>query len=329
MKVIKRLLLVLFLMPTVSVALLRACSDEWAGYLSPFTLLVLPMLLVDGCLTGLLFRCRSSWRWTYLGATLLSFGQLLPSFPQPGWSEQELEGPSVRLVSWNVCNFHLSADTLKAAATFIRSYQPDILCLQERPHDNLLPWDSIRSTFDYPYAVKNHREDEVLNLAVCSRWPLSGLKEYYFPDSYNKFFQVDIHHPQGIIRLFNVHLQTTGTGEPFDMRDLRAFQQNAVYRNRQAGQLAAAIHRSPYPVVVCGDLNDTPLSNAYHKVSRHLSDCFREKGSGWGATYQPYGNLFRIDYMLCSSHFHVADYQLFSNAWSDHKIQYSKIHLSL
>ena len=326
MKVIKHLLLFLFLIPTVGTAVQSGCTGAVAGYLSPLTLLVFPMLVVYICLTGLLFYRQSRWRWVYLGATVLSVHLAFATFRIPLPAIRPVSGTPVRLVSWNVSNFQLSEDTLKASAAFLRQYLPDIVCLQERPHDSLLPWDSIRTTLAYPHAVINSREDEVLNLAVCSRWPLSGLQEYYFPDSYNKTLQIDIHHPQGIIRLFNVHLQTTGAS---DTLQLHRLQQNAIYRNQQADQLAEAIHRSPYPVVVCGDFNDTPLSYAYHKLCGRLHDCFREGGAGWGATFQPFGNLFRIDYILCSLHFSVADYRLFRTAWSDHSIQYSKIHLSL
>lgn len=181
----------------------------------------------------------------------------------------------LRIVSWNAEGFQLNKETLQASAAFIRNLHPDVICLQERPHDNLLHRDSISTAFGYPYRVFNSREDEVLNLAVYSRFPLSNRKEYYFPDSYNKVLQIDLQCDGTIIRLFNIHLQTTGMSFAYQGNNrLHTYLLNAVERNRQAQQLAEAIASSPYPVTVCGDLNDTPISYAYRELTTQLNDCF-------------------------------------------------------
>ena len=128
--------------------------------------------------------------------------------------EKVLDSNQLKLVCWNTEGFRLNKDTLTKAAHSIRVLQPGIVCLQERPHTNLLAWDTIRAAFpDYPYCIINSREDEVLNLAVFSRWPIGNVQEYYFPNSYNKILQADIQMTGQTFRLFNVHLQTTGMNE--------------------------------------------------------------------------------------------------------------------
>lgn len=246
------------------------------------------------------------------------------------FSADGLEGHApLRIVSWNAEGFQLNKETLQASAAFIRNLHPDVICLQERPHDNLLHRDSISAAFGYPYRVFNSREDEVLNLAVYSRYPLSNRKEYYFPDSYNKVLQIDLQCDGTIIRLFNIHLQTTGMSLAYQGNNrLHTYQLNAVERNRQAQQLAEVIDSSTYRVIVCGDLNDTPVSYAYRKLTAQLSDCFLEAGNSWGGTYQPAKNLFRIDYTLCSSELKPLAYRLYSNKWSDHQIQYTELHIA-
>lgn len=230
----------------------------------------------------------------------------------------------LRIVSWNAEGFQLNKETLQASAAFIRNLHPDVICLQERPHDNLLHRDSISAAFGYPYRVFNSREDEVLNLAVYSRYPLSNRKEYYFPDSYNKVLQIDLQCDGTIIRLFNIHLQTTGMSLAYQGNNLlHTYQLNARERNRQAQLLAEAVASSPYPVILCGDLNDIPVSYAYRILTDQLDDCFLVAGSGWGGTYQPACNLFRIDYTLCSPQLKTSAYRLYSNRWSDHRIQYT------
>lgn len=234
----------------------------------------------------------------------------------------------IRIVSWNVRDFQLKSETLLKASSVLLAEKPDILCFQERPHTNLLAWDTIKAAFpDYPYTAINSREDEVLNLAILSRWPVSGLKEFYFPESYNKIIQADIHIGKQTIRLFNVHLQTTGVTPGMERKSvIQIMQKHALKRNKQAQLLHEAIQSSPYPVLVCGDFNDVPSSFAYTQVSQGLRDCFKEAGYGWGNTYQSLGNLFRIDYMLCSKQSVVTDYNLISNSWSDHKIQCATIY---
>ena len=121
-----------------------------------------------------------------------------------------------------------------------------------------------------------------------------------------------------------MHLQTTGMTPAFQGNNrLHTYQLNAKERNRQAQLLAEAVASSPYLVILCGDLNDTPISYAYRKLTGQLEDCFLETGNGWGGTYQPANNLFRIDYTFCSPELKTLAYHLYSNCWSDHRIQYT------
>jgi endonuclease/exonuclease/phosphatase (EEP) superfamily protein YafD len=73
-----------------------------------------------------------------------------------------------------------------------------------------------------------------------------------------------------------------------------------IKRALQADQLARHIRESPYPVIVCGDFNDTPFSYTYYKVRNHLKDAFVESGSGFGSTYHDNFPPIRIDYIFYS-----------------------------
>ena len=313
---------------TVLLAILTAampcCSPVVAGYLAPLGLLVIPMTIFSILATIITVLCRSKGISLLFGIACLISLFLCGKSWAVSFATDESTSHSLHLVSWNAEGFQLNKDTLQASATFIRNLHPDVICLQERPHDNLLHRDSISAVFGYPYRVFNSREDEVLNLAVYSRFPLSNMKEYYFPDSYNKVLQIDLQYEKRTIRLFNIHLQTTGMTPAFQGNNLlHTYQLNAKNRNHQVQLLAEAIASSPYPVILCGDLNDTPISYAYRKLTGKLKDCFLEAGNGWGGTYQPSNNLFRIDYTLCSPELKSSSYRLYSNSWSDHRIQYT------
>lgn len=313
---------------TVLLAILTAampwCSPVVAGYLTPLGLLVIPLAVFSTLAAIIAILCRSKSISLLFGIACLINLFLCGKSWAVSFETDESTSHSLRLLSWNAEGFQLNKDTLQASAAFIRNLHPDVICLQERPHDNLLHHDSISEAFGYPCRVFNSREDEVLNLAVYSRFPLSNMKEYYFPDSYNKVLQIDLQYEGTTIRLFNMHLQTTGMTPAFQGNNrLHTYQLNARERNRQAQLLAEAIASSPYPVIVCGDLNDTPISYAYRKLANKLDDCFLEAGNGWGGTYQPSNNLFRIDYTFCSPELKTSAYRLYSNRWSDHRIQYT------
>lgn len=220
-------------------------------------------------------------------------------------------GTEIKLISWNCDNFLLSLDTLHAASAFINAQNPDIICLQERPHTNLVRYDSIKKCFpNLPYKVTNGREDENLNVSIFSKFPVSNVKTWYFTNTYNKMIQVDIHQDGKIFRLFNVHLQTTSSGSTID---------NCIRRYRQSKLLLAEIKKSPYPVIICGDFNDIQISYTILNLLTNLKDISLSSKS----SYQKLGNLFKIDYILASRQYKKIHYELISTLWSDHKIQKS------
>jgi endonuclease/exonuclease/phosphatase family metal-dependent hydrolase len=93
-----------------------------------------------------------------------------------------------------------------------------------------------------------------------------------------------------------------------------AFQKRAV----QADLVADHIKTSPYPVILCTDLNDTPISYAYHRLKKNLNDAFTESGSGFGHTYTGFYPSFRIDYILISESLQAANFASIPSDNSDH-----------
>jgi endonuclease/exonuclease/phosphatase family metal-dependent hydrolase len=90
-------------------------------------------------------------------------------------------------------------------------------------------------------------------------------------------------------------------------------------RAQQARLIALEISKSPYPVIVCGDFNDTPTSFAYHQIAKDLDDSFIKSGKGMGNTYN--NNLLppiRIDYILYSKIFQSSAFSVLNAPYSDH-----------
>ncbi|MDD4848141.1 MAG: endonuclease/exonuclease/phosphatase family protein, partial [Bacteroidales bacterium] len=86
----------------------------------------------------------------------------------------------------------------------------------------------------------------------------------------------------------------------------------------QARLVHQFISQSPYPVIVCGDFNDTPGSYSYQQVSKGLKDGFLEAGQGFGQTFNGDIPLMRIDYIFHNDHFQATDFQVHINHYSDH-----------
>jgi endonuclease/exonuclease/phosphatase family metal-dependent hydrolase len=79
------------------------------------------------------------------------------------------------------------------------------------------------------------------------------------------------------------------------------------------------ILKSPYPVIVCGDFNDSPVSYTYQKISANLKDAFLESGTGLGSTYSGRFPSYRIDYILHNPQLSCYQYANPKMGLSDHQ----------
>jgi endonuclease/exonuclease/phosphatase family metal-dependent hydrolase len=86
----------------------------------------------------------------------------------------------------------------------------------------------------------------------------------------------------------------------------------------QARKVAEHIKNCPYPIVVCGDFNDTPCSYTYRKVLGNMKDSFVESGFGISNTYHGILPSIRIDYILHSNQYHSHNYKRDRVIYSDH-----------
>ncbi len=233
----------------------------------------------------------------------------------------------------------------------IDSLRADIICIQEFQSTSEHP----ASRFEHALPVYNYNIKR-FNIAstgtghgwgnaIYSKFPITGSGHLDFKGTNNSVLWADIAIRRDTVRVFCAHLQTTAikaSDERYIVEGdfvgdstlnsrvkgmLGRLTRNYVIRSAQAEALADSIASSPYPVIVCGDFNDTPVSYAYRKILRRLRDSFREAGAGYGYTYRGFFNLLRIDYVLHSRDIECVEYSSPSMASSDHNPVVTRLRL--
>ena len=79
------------------------------------------------------------------------------------------------------------------------------------------------------------------------------------------------------------------------------------------------MNNSPFPVIICGDFNDTPLSYTYNKFASNYTDAFRNSSSGLGITYAGKVPAGRIDYIFHSKDLNSSNFTIQKEVYSDHR----------
>jgi len=260
--------------------------------------------------------------------------QLFPS--------KKFTGEGIKVLSYNVHHFTYDLSKKKSNSPelleFLKSEAPDIICLQETrllKRGKLSPasiCDLIPSIHYYQLAHTTTYAGPL----TFSRFPIVNLGEIRFKNSYNMVLFSDIVLPgNDTARVYNCHLQSNRilpdeygvvdsltTGNDPKLKETRLvlgkLKRAFVVRANQARILSAHIKKSPYPVIVCGDFNDTPVSFTYREVRGKLKDAFVESGFGTGNSYNGKLPSFRIDYILHSNLFEAHNFKRIKVGYSDH-----------
>ena len=270
-------------------------------------------------------------------------------FQAQGEDLPEDEPKVVKVMTFNVRMFdfyefsHLSGMPYRIY-DFIEEANPDILCIQEfftsQRKEGYSP-NILRARLGmYGYTHQEYRDYSGLNIgygiATFSKYPIVNKGRLRFEESKNMAIFTDINMDGTIVRVFNNHLESIGfQSQDFNVIDgltleldqkqkeglktilwkmSRAFKQ----RSSQADRIANHIKNSPYPVIVCGDFNDIPISYVYRKMRGRLKDAFRESGAGFGGTYNGRLPSLRIDYIFHDPGFSSYEFKRYKVEFSDH-----------
>ncbi|RXK60476.1 hypothetical protein ESA94_08380 [Lacibacter luteus] len=268
------------------------------------------------------------------------------------------EAGTFRVVTWNahLFNFFENKGLLDdAMLQEAKKKKADVLAIQELVFSldtsSPITLQKVKQKLGYKYVAaandrafgvhtnirqKNERYHPFC-VAIFSNYPIIRWKKEQSIKEYNHtFLWADLLINGDTIRFFNIHLQSMHFAkkdyefiENIDQQDmgdvqtagkniLRKMKTANLLRSSQARDIRKVIEESPYPVVLCGDMNDVPNSNAYQIISDDLYDAFTEKGWGIGRTFKFLSPTLRIDYVLHSKALSVKQVQVHKTNRSDH-----------
>ena len=255
---------------------------------------------------------------------------------------------AINIISYNVQNFSkdnsgiFDKDVQEKTFQFLEEQNADIVCIQEYSYtgENIYAShaqlkDRLEANNYFYESYFKPGQGRVVGLVSFSRYPIVG-KGIFELEAMRKFgIYTDLKIAEDTIRLYNIHLESIRlnaddylylTNTSSDQSDykgdtrkiVRKIRMAFMKRANQVNLLNKHIQESPYPVVICGDFNDTPVSYTYHQIASKYQDAFVCNGSGLGNTLIGKLPAFRIDYVLYDKSFTTLSYEEMNIKLSDH-----------
>jgi endonuclease/exonuclease/phosphatase family metal-dependent hydrolase len=298
---------------------------------------------------------RKPYYWFSLVGILLCFQSIRHSFGThflSAASASDKQSSFFTLMSFNTSSMGLKSYTedqiiSKEIDSVLQVANPDILCMQEfytndnpKLNDNL---GHIRQQFNYPYHYFTYDKTQWntwhFGIILFSRFPVIQAQKIpcgYSPaGSGSSFLQADVLIHSDTIRIITAQLQSYMLNDNDyhqlgGLKAMNAFNIKGLYqlakkmrstfhdRTRQIEALSRLVKESPYATVVCGDLNDTPVSYTYNTISSGLKDAFLETNWGLGRTLSFLSPTLRIDYIFTQDQFNIHGFQTYPHANFEH-----------
>lgn len=288
--------------------------------------LILPLFLI---LNGLFF-CY--WliqlkRQVFLSGIVLLLGiTFISKFYKFSSNDLPKTEKDFTVMSYNVRLFNLfdwikSDNVGDAILSFINEQNPDILCVQEYSENANI---DLRV---YKYKAVFMEGDKIkTGQAIFSKFPIFNQGNLHLVQDGNNVTFADIRRGNDTIRVYNMHLQSikispdvSDISEHVDAINQQKSQQvflrirDAFKKQEKQSEILVA-HKKDchYPIIICGDMNNSAFSYVYRNIKGNLHDCFEEAGIGFGQTYKFKYYPARIDYIFADKRIKVKSFKTYS-----------------
>ena len=308
-------------------------------------------LIITEAVIGFILLCtrRRRWSWLTLAMLLLCAAPIGYTVSHEALCFPKKVLPnSFTLMSYNT---HLMGNVRKPKQNRVIQYilraQPDVVCLQEvevsKSNDNLTLHELREALNVYPYTYfdfKIYNKRRQYGNAVFSKYPLIGKHTLRYESRGNITSVCDIVLPTDTLRLYTNHLEsnrlqredinlgtTTESAQSAFQGTSAKLEKASEIRIRQAEAIHEDALLSPYPVLIVGDMNTTPVSYTYRILQKGMRDAFLESSNGqFGHTFVKRGIGVRIDYILHSPSLSASDFDIPHVDYSDHYPVITTIH---
>ncbi len=245
---------------------------------------------------------------------LLLEGVRLPHLPRqltPGET-------SVKVLTYNIRSGGGGVEKIAAA---IRQENPEVVCLQEASAylsvpdpmpqlQRLLPEWRFTHTGDVAIGVRGGTFAKV----AVQPFPLTGSSRCALGVTTTLHGRT--------LNIVTTHLATALYPETLtrNRRGIPAYlAQTGEARRLQLQSLRGFLQQFPGPTILCGDFNTPPRGVEYTRLTRTLTDCFTEVGTGFGWSYPAHRPVLRIDYIFVQGGIRPLSARTLSWPHSDHR----------
>ena len=304
---------------------------------------ILPVLILANAVLLVYWLVRRRWLFAIIPVvTLLCCIPYIGTLVQFRSLDKKADAQAgLKIASYNVAMFGRETSGFMAQDILaeMRRQKVDILCMQEynETSGDKKNSESYKEYFPYMAVGRN-------DMVIYSRYPIKASKAILFDYTNNSAQWADIEVKGHEIRVFNVHLQTTGISGTLHQVDKLRIQNYEVensrllsaifgnytlgmmFRATQAITVANEKRSCEKPVVLCGDFNDVPYSFVYNTLLGHMVDGFKECGSGYMYTFRG-KKAVRIDYIFHDPVLKGLTYYRSDLTYSDHYPVFMKIAL--
>ncbi|MBP2282923.1 endonuclease/exonuclease/phosphatase family metal-dependent hydrolase [Flavobacterium sp. CG_23.5] len=203
---------------------------------------------------------------------------------------------------------------------FVNEKNPDILCIQEYSSSANIDF----KIYPHRYIFTDGNQIKT-GQAIFSKFPIIDQGNITFPNSGNNVIFADIKKGKDIIRVYDMHLQSikitpdvNEIDEHIDAINQKKSQQlfiriSKAFKQQQEQAEIFMEHKKDckYPIIICGDMNNSAFSYVYRSIKGKLQDSFEEAGKGFGATYKFRYYPARIDYIFADDKMKIKKFESF------------------
>ena len=297
--------------------------------------LALPLLLILNVVLLIYWAVRRRFWFMLPMLALLANYHYISATIQLVSGGEEADGYMLKVMTLNARNFvdDNQDDSVDEIKQYIEDESINVVCFQEyRDYVSGRP-ERISKFLEtiFPYQAISG------SVATFSKFPIQKRDYITFRESNNCAQWVDLEVSRGkLVRLFNVHMQTTGVNSV--LRHAAKMEQKGISvdngqratmvsnrmgyeyirRAEQADIISDIVKETRTPMVLCGDFNDIPSSYTYKCLKGRMKDGFKSAGKGYMYTYRGAKGLMRIDYIFHSEELGAVNYYSQNYNWSDH-----------